>query len=62
MFDVRDPQPDPVWTVPYPPSGKVMVDAAFVAKVREASEATKYRSSPDAIRLIREAAALLPAE
>ena len=34
MLDVRSPQPDPVWTVPYPPPGKVLVDADFIHEAK----------------------------
>lgn len=50
--------------VPTPviPPGKVLVDEAFVAKVRAAEDARRHGMLVEAVSLFREAAALLPAE
>ena len=62
---LSDIPPDPLWTVPYPPPGKVLVDAAFVAKVRELVDyiGTLPLRNGGNLRVLREELAnLLPTE
>lgn len=61
---ISDIPPDPMWKIPYPPPGKVLVDAAFMAKVRETIQYIQIRGrcGYDVHDRINELAAMLPPE